>query len=217
MSDTKTLWGIPLPLKSEFDEQLGRRLRDQWVADVAEKNGIPVDAIPPEFAAAVVATLPQAEAESALSSTVEKALHKAAVGDFETAGRLIREDMHAGAQAIADSNMVGRLCTDIRRMKPDAKLGGHVRAGSKKPRRDNLRRLMEDTYAALCSNGGTPTWREVLDALLEHDNPDEFKRDVQEIDEEAEEIRWCDRRGKEQSTSFAAFRDRLTEIRKTRL
>jgi hypothetical protein len=75
---------------------------------------------------------------------------------------------------------------------------------------------MEAAYAELCADGGKPTWRDVLAALPTHDEPGEWKRVIQEISEDAEMIFWCDRRGNEKKTSFNAFRDRLTEIRKLR-
>lgn len=102
--------------------------------------------------------------------------------------------------------------------------GGHAyqgyrqREGSKKSRKDALRELMELALDQLRNRSGAsePTWRDVLAALPDYDSDDEFKRTIQEIDDETEVIHWLDRRDKPKETTFASFRDRLTKIRKSR-
>jgi len=102
--------------------------------------------------------------------------------------------------------------------------GGHAyqgyrqREGSKKSRKDALRELMELAYDHLRDRSGAsePTWHDVLAALRHQDSDDDFKRTIQEIDHDAEEISWLDCRDRERTTSFASFRDRLTKIRKSR-
>lgn len=94
--------------------------------------------------------------------------------------------------------------------------GYRQREGSKQGRRDALRVLMERAYDGLRADGQEPQWRKLLAALAHYDDPDEFKRAIQEIDNEAEAIFWRDSRDREQTTRFASFRDRLTEIRKSR-
>jgi hypothetical protein len=90
--------------------------------------------------------------------------------------------------------------------------------GSKQSRRDALRELMELALDQLRNRSSTsePTWRDVIAALPDYDSDDEFKRTIQEIDDETEVIHWLDRRDKPKKTTFASFRDRLTQIRKSR-
>ncbi len=86
------------------DPDLGLRLLGLYVVAVAVENNL-VDSLgDPEFTQAVIDQIPLAEAEYAKNSTVEKALHKVAAEDFETAGRLIREHLTDGAYAIAIIN-----------------------------------------------------------------------------------------------------------------
>lgn len=82
------------------DFEVGRLLLGLFIHEQATELGVPTDPIPPEFSARVVEKLPSLEAQSANNSAVEKALHKAASGDFEFAGRLIREHLLSGAEAI---------------------------------------------------------------------------------------------------------------------
>lgn len=146
-----------------------------YVAAVAEKNGIPPDAVPPKFAEAVRTAVLKVEANSARLAAVENALHLAARGDFEKSGRVFREHMLDGARSLANARLVERLGTEVERIRPDANLGKKVRSGSKRSRKDALRMLMEKAYAALLANDQKPTWREVLAALPAHDAQDEFK------------------------------------------
>jgi hypothetical protein len=94
-----------------------------YVAAVAEKNGIPPDAIPPEFAEAVVAAVLEVEADTAHNTPVEKALHLAARGDFEKAGHIARGFMLDSAHEMAAVRLLEQLSGEVERMKPDANLG----------------------------------------------------------------------------------------------
>ena len=93
--------------------------------------------------------------------------------------------------------------------------GLHVWLGSKKPRKDALAVVMERTFEGLLvATGSAPTAKAVLHHLKDYDECDELgiKDTIQEITED--EVFWIDRRGREQTTSLSAFRNRLTAIRK---
>ena len=80
------------------DERLGARLLVVWIATEAET--LRIDPNAPGFADTVRANLLAKEALSHETAAVEKALHKAACGDFEAAGKLLRGYMYAGAEAL---------------------------------------------------------------------------------------------------------------------
>lgn len=50
-------------------------------------------------------------------------------------------------------------------------------------------RLARKTYKALCDKGEKPTYRQVIDALKDYDDKQEFKNTVEEIDSENELVR----------------------------
>lgn len=94
--------------------------------------------------------------------------------------------------------------------------GIRVWQGAKKPRKDALAVVMEKTFEGLLvATGSAPTAKDVLRHLKDYDECDELgmKNTIQEITEE-DEVFWIDRRGREQTTSLSAFRNRLTAIRK---
>jgi hypothetical protein len=115
----------PLPAECVqwTDYELGGVLIGLYVAAVAVKNRIPLDAMPLGFAEAVLAAVQELETDSAKLAAPLLALRKAALGDFETAGKLTKEYMLAGAQAIAYPRLVERLSLTVRQMQPDADRG----------------------------------------------------------------------------------------------
>jgi len=82
------------------DCELGGLLLGYFIAAQADMLDIPIDQIPEEFAERVRQHVLTLESDTAANAAVEKALHKAASGDFETAGRLLREHMWSGAGAL---------------------------------------------------------------------------------------------------------------------
>lgn len=82
------------------DYELGTLLLEYFIAAQADMLSIPVDQIPEEFVERVRQHVLTLESDTATNAAVEKALHKAASGDFETAGRLLREHMLSGAVAL---------------------------------------------------------------------------------------------------------------------
>lgn len=91
----------PFPnIKGLSDYDAGALLLGYFIAEQADMLGIPPNQIPEEFAEKVRQHVMTLEAATAKVAAVEKALHKAASGDFETAGRLLREHMVGGAIAM---------------------------------------------------------------------------------------------------------------------
>jgi len=79
------------------DYELGGLLLAWAIGSKAEQLGLPVDEVPEKFAGLIREHIPASEATTAKNAAVEKALHKAAGGDFETAGKLIREHLIHGS------------------------------------------------------------------------------------------------------------------------
>jgi hypothetical protein len=81
------------------DDELGELLLGWFVVHFAESRGLFPD-IPSEFSGAVLSQLKFTNARPE-NAAVEKALHKAADGDFETAGKTIRYYYENGAHHMA--------------------------------------------------------------------------------------------------------------------
>lgn len=73
--------------------ELGGWLLGSFVALQAEMLGLSLDETSLEFQKDVVERVRTLEVQSAAVAGLEKAFHKAAQGDFETAGRFLREHM----------------------------------------------------------------------------------------------------------------------------
>lgn len=80
------------------DRDLGALLLGHYILVQALHIGCPTDPIPPEFAQWVIERILKLEAQTASNAALEKALHKAGIGEFETAGRLMRQHLLQGAQ-----------------------------------------------------------------------------------------------------------------------
>jgi hypothetical protein len=80
-------------------DELGKRLLWVCIREEAQQLGIPTCSIPDDFIQSYKEMVQASEAEAAEDAAFEKALHKAASGDFEAAGRLIREHLINGAVA----------------------------------------------------------------------------------------------------------------------
>ena len=87
--------------------------------------------------------------------------------------------------------------------------------GSKAPRYDALRLLLEKTFRGLFQTlGHIPTNKEVINALESYDDNDSWHKVIQEIDWDNEGVDWTDSRGREKTTSFGQIYNRMTPIRK---
>jgi len=81
------------------NDALGRLLLGLCIREEVWNRGLSTDQITDVIATFYVEQVSNLEAEIAEDAAFEKALHKAARGDFETAGRLIREHLVNGAIA----------------------------------------------------------------------------------------------------------------------
>ena len=107
------------------DDELGGLLLGYFIAVQADDAGIPIDQIPDEFAERVRQHVLTAESRTARNAAVALALHKAASGDFATAGKLLREHMSSGAADMAIGMVALKFApAGIRRLRQAAEFGG---------------------------------------------------------------------------------------------
>ncbi len=93
------------------------------------------------------------------------------------------------------------------------KQGVLSRRGASKPRSDLLSDLILATALGLLNETGTlPTAEETIMGLWRFDSDNEWEQIVQEIDGAREEIYWIDGRGREQTTTFRAFKKRYSRL-----
>ena len=92
------------------DEAVGKLLLGLYIHAECSARGMPPGPINLELAKSITVAIQSAEANEARNSTVEKALHKAAGGDFAIAGRLIRHHVQDSALLMAalDEVVTGR-------------------------------------------------------------------------------------------------------------
>jgi hypothetical protein len=107
--NTKTpLTGKEVPASAEIlaeslsgsDDELGALLLGIFIQTQAQALGIPTDKISDAFGEIVVERVKTLQANSAGLTALEKALHFAAEGNFETSGRFLREHMMDGAKRV---------------------------------------------------------------------------------------------------------------------
>ena len=91
---------FPADALERSDSELGRLLLGWFIGAQADALGIPVNRIPHKFGELVVQYVLTIETATANNAAVEKALHKAASGDFEAAGKFLRDHMSACAVAL---------------------------------------------------------------------------------------------------------------------
>jgi len=125
--------------------------------DKAAELGVPLTF---ELMREIIANIPKAEARHADTAALEKSLHKAAEGDFETAGRLFREYMNNGA--------VAKKFIPIG-MKRSAQAKKFGKAGAEKNKaegKENRVAVLEAAKEILAQRTKRPTNREMA-ALIE--------------------------------------------------
>jgi hypothetical protein len=108
------------------DHTLGQRIGMYYYLAVREEHGRRWAADDPKFIELVLQQIP--EASTADEAAVEKALKKAAAGEYETAGRIFREWFLAGARNMANANLVARYLADRAKVQASRKAGGRGRA-----------------------------------------------------------------------------------------
>lgn len=115
------------------DYELGGLLLGWFIAGQAAKHAIPADAIPEDYAEKVRQYVLTLETDLANNAAVEKALHKAAMGQFETAGRLIRQHLMNGSKQL-------RIEADFQAILPLAEAGANFKQSqSEKAKRQRNR------------------------------------------------------------------------------
>lgn len=137
---------------TKTDAELGEWLLAAWVEMQAGKRGVPLDAIPSAWLERLIAETSRIDSDSVKNAPLESAFRKAAAGEFETAGRMLRGYMYSTAQGKADAKMaaVGRK----------QRIGNHK--GGKKTgqrRRDEAKAWHQDCVAAaykLLESGKSP-------------------------------------------------------------
>jgi hypothetical protein len=122
------------------DYDLGRRLLASWIGAQAESQGIPANKIPPPFAEKMREAASLAETDFAVNSAIEKALQKAAIGDFEVAGRFLREHLVREAGILKSD-------AEIKRLEPFAATGEKFRQGRKVGTGGPIRKVIAELLA----------------------------------------------------------------------
>jgi hypothetical protein len=92
-----TLGPFPIKALKLSDYDLGAYLLWFFAAVRAENLGLPVDRMTEAFIGRIRQQMPTQETSNVKDAALEKALHKAASGDFEAAGKFLREHMIGGA------------------------------------------------------------------------------------------------------------------------
>ena len=87
---------LPENLLDLTDYDLGGLILGLFIAAQAEEVGIPPSDVPEEFGNRVVEYVLGLKANSAKAAPLEMVLHNAALGDFEKAGKIMREDLVRG-------------------------------------------------------------------------------------------------------------------------
>jgi len=131
------------------DEELGIKFLAKCVAAEAWNRGISEADISAEFTGWVIARLSNIEANHARLSAAEKVLHKAAAGEYATAGRLLREHVNDDSKNLAT---VIQLALEIEKRQKWPKAGGaktaKIRKQENRPRNEAIRadaeRLLSD-------------------------------------------------------------------------
>ncbi len=106
-------------------DELGLRLLAWWIAAQAERKGIDPTAIPEHIAEQIIIATRGMDGDQAHIAALEKALIKAAQGEFAKAGTLLHGYMQIGAESMAAADLISNL-------EPDTKRGGKVRRGAKR-------------------------------------------------------------------------------------
>ena len=156
-----TLSNILTDALSSPDAELGVLLLSLYIKEEADNLSIPSGEIPLSFSKLVVTHVLTLEANSAKLTTVEKALHKAAIGEFETAGRLIREHIVDGA-VIKKFLPIG--IKKVEQAKDFGSLGAYT---NREIGRNNRKKVLEAAKAILASRKRKPSGRELAGLVAE--------------------------------------------------
>jgi hypothetical protein len=151
---------VPDHARALPDEGLGRWLLDAFVVTQAAEHAIPTEKISPEYFESVRQYILTIETDEANAVAVEKALHKAAQGAFQTAGKLLREYLNEGAIAHK------YIPIGINRSKQAAKFGKKGSSANKEEGDANRRAVLAAAKSILAERASKPSYRQ-LAGLIE--------------------------------------------------
>lgn len=109
---------------SKTDDEIGQWMVAAWVGMQAEKAGIPLSRIPEVWATSLVAETAKMDSDSVENAALESAFRKACSGDYEVAGRMLREYVMAGAEDLAKDRLVGESLPILRGRRKGSPKGG---------------------------------------------------------------------------------------------
>ena len=128
-------WSVMLPVFPTEDDlnqsnvELGQDLLALWIASNAEKKGIDPYDVPIKIQEEIVLNTRLIDGDSAINAALEKAIKRAAQGEYEKAGALVRELFAEGVISIIT---LDECITGKRRQ----------RSNASKPRTDELQKLI---------------------------------------------------------------------------
>ena len=141
---------ISLPDPREYsDYELGSILIAHFIGAQAEHRGIPLDQVTEEFADQVLQVVLTQEVGTAQNAAIEKALHKAATREYESAGRILRQHMVNNAVAVKF------VPIGIKKLKQAAEFGRRG-AEDKKSKGAENREMVSDYRKRILANWKSP-------------------------------------------------------------
>jgi hypothetical protein len=141
------------------DVDAGKFLLGFAVADKAEQLGIYLSDLSIELAAQITEHIQFSEALEIDSAGVEKAIKKAASGDFETAGRWIKQYLRSGAEARKFIPIGKKRLSQTRQF---AQRGADTQKEKGKKTRE---KVLEAAKRILANRSRKPTDRELADLI----------------------------------------------------
>ncbi len=178
---------------NQSNVELGQDLLSWWIAFNAEKKGIDPYDVPIKIQDEIILNMRSMDGDSATNAALEKAIKRAAQGEYEKAGELVRELVVEGVISIIT---LDECITGKRRQ----------RSNALKPRKDELQKLIIEI--ATENPDITPTA-----LLIELKKYKDVRKVIADITED--EIHFT---GKDENSSKSAtisgLKDRLTRAKK---
>ena len=152
--------------KNRSNEELGAALLLSWIRDQARTRGVAESDISEALADQIVREIPNVETNTAATTALEKALHKAADGDFAAAGKLVREYTMLGAKSMVDEKYAG---AGIRRTVQASRFGERGANESRRKGQENRNKVLQAarTLIERWKSSRMPTVRELAPKLAE--------------------------------------------------
>ena len=144
------------------DDELGKLLLPLFIHSQAQDLGIPADQISEDFVERVVEYVKTLEASTASKAAIEKALHKAAGGDYQAAGKFLREWLTSGAETIALEKIARRYVPiGIRKSDQAKEFGSRGAASNREIGRANQQKILATAKEILDGRTRKPTDRDL--------------------------------------------------------